>query len=91
MGLALETYENWVSIFSDRNCLKILLYLKDYNPNVRLVEMEKKLNMKRGTLDKKITALIEAGLVKIAAETPTGFSLTDYGRVGTNRLLALAK
>jgi len=87
--MVLEKYDRWIDIFSDLVSLKILFYLRDFNPNVLATVLEKEFGIGRNQLDKKINELIEAGLVKVASESPIGFSLTPYGRIGTDRALKL--
>ena len=80
-------YLEWKIAFSDPVCVKILIYLAKYNPNVPKNTLLKELNVSQEVFDKKINLLVTSDLVKIEKDF---FTLTDYGRIGLKNLVQVA-
>lgn len=89
--MIIEKYDRWIGIFSDSDYLKVLFYLKEYNPHVLFSELQKQLGIDHKILDNKLNELIEAGLIEITSEAKTGYTLTISGCVGVNRALDLVE
>lgn len=80
-------YLEWKIAFSDPICVKILIYLAKYNPDVPKKSLLKELNVSEQIFDKKINLLVTSDLVKIEKDF---FTLTDYGRIGLKNLVQLS-
>ncbi len=81
-----EFFKNWINSISDFNSLKVLLFLKESNPNVSLEYMEKNLNIERSELIKTLSKLFDVRMVK---QENNSYRLTHSGRIAVNKLETL--
>lgn len=72
-----------MKILNDKNSLRILFYLREYNPNVSIEELNKELNISIEEIKDKLNELEEVGMI---IHSNFLYSLSDEGRHILNRL-----
>ena len=77
--------EKWVEATRDSNNLEILFYLKQFNPDVTVQDLEKNIGMEKEKIENKLEELEDLGIVE---KSNSGFKLSERGRVMMNGIYA---
>jgi len=81
-----QFFGKWVDSITDYDSIRILLYLRQYNPDVKMEDLEKELGMDKKNLALKIANLIDIRMVKYEND---GYRLTYSGRIAVNKLMSM--
>lgn len=71
-------FEKWIDVMKDKEILKILFFLQEFNPNVTTEDLKKNLNIEEQNLNKKLTELENLGIIE---QINSMFRLTKEGKV----------
>lgn len=55
--------DEWIKAMSDRDTLRILFYLREFNPNVTIADLHKNLSIAIVDIEEKLKRLEELGIV----------------------------
>lgn len=81
MPLKFKSFDDIKNLMNDENSLKILFYLREFNPNVSIANLEKNIGINEKGVKEKINQLIEFGIVEFGiVEGKELFKLTKDGR-----------
>lgn len=80
--------KNWQAVFSDVNCLRVMMYLAKYNPNIQFREIRKKLCLNKEEMNITIGKLMGAQLLEVESES---FTLRRPALIALDNFLSLTK
>ncbi|MBI5177041.1 hypothetical protein HY995_03060 [Candidatus Micrarchaeota archaeon] len=77
---------NWETVFSDVDCVRVLLYLAKYNPDTQLQGILDKLKLPKEKVEAAINKLISAQMVELK---DTSFTLRKPALIAVDNFIEL--
>ncbi|MFH1224223.1 MAG: hypothetical protein V1676_00285 [Candidatus Diapherotrites archaeon] len=85
--MGMENLNNWLEFVSDSGVLSVLLYLREYNPSVRIKDMGENLGIGAGKIRDIVSQLGREQMVQVSGG---GYvRLTARGNVAVERLMEI--
>ena len=82
----IDKLKQYLEILKDDNCLKIIYYLYNFNPDIPIKEIEQELEIPENTIKDCIQRLVENGIIFKNPET-NALTLTPSGRNAFKELI----
>lgn len=83
MSLRFTNFDDMRNLMHDNDSLKMLFYLREFNPNVSIDDLVNNLNLEYDDIKNKLSKLVTFAIVK---QNDSKFELSAEGRIFVNGL-----